>query len=126
MDREVLMALDRSISTVRYWIARHGLERPIEVRRRSRDAALAHGERTLSRLCHRHGRTTFMIEVSGRVRCRQCRIDASQSGAGAPRPSWSPKQAGSASYAAITVARRRSSSITSIRAASRSLCPCAA
>ena len=63
-----------SVSTVRYWIKRHGLQKPIEARRAEIDRALADGSRTLLRRCGQHGWTTFVVENSGRARCRKCRI----------------------------------------------------
>ena len=67
--------LDRSVSTVRYWIARHGLASPAAVRRRDRERAIANGQRTFTRTCDRHGATVFVIENSGRARCRRCRME---------------------------------------------------
>jgi transposase len=71
----IARALDRSNTTVRYWIARHGLESPIEVRRRDRERAIASGKRTVVRTCTTHGETIFVIEKSGRTRCRRCRME---------------------------------------------------
>jgi transposase len=73
--REIAGESACSISTVRYWIARYELERPIDVRRRDRTRALANGERTVVRSCERHGETIFVIEKSGRMRCRRCRME---------------------------------------------------
>lgn len=73
--REIADRLECSPTTVRYWIARYALPTPIEVRNRERDERIASGERTMSDECGRHGRTTFVIESSGRTRCRQCRQD---------------------------------------------------
>jgi hypothetical protein len=72
---EIGLRLDRSITSVRYWINRHGLEPPKVIRRRDRDLALANGERVMTRVCPRHGETVFVIENSGRVRCRRCRME---------------------------------------------------
>lgn len=74
--REIAATLDRSIPTVRYWIAKHGLEAPHAVRRREREIARADGRRTISGNCRVHGATTFVLGNSGRARCRQCRMDA--------------------------------------------------
>jgi transposase len=73
--QEIAGRLDRSITTVRYWIRRHGLPKPQRARRADVDRALREGRRTLTRRCGRHGETTFVIENGGRVRCRQCRMD---------------------------------------------------
>lgn len=64
-----------SIRTVRYWIDRYELPRPRANRRGDIDQAVEEGRRTLFRECVEHGWTTFVIENSGRARCRQCRID---------------------------------------------------
>jgi transposase len=74
--REIAGEVGRSISTVRYWIGKHGLDAPKAARREAVERALAEGRRTLRRECKRHGVTTFVIENSGRVRCRRCRMDA--------------------------------------------------
>ncbi len=73
--REIADELARSVTTVRYWIARYGLERPIDVRRRDRTRALARGERTVTRRCEHHGEGVFVIETRGRMRCRRCRME---------------------------------------------------
>lgn len=74
--REIAEKLDRSNSTVRYWLKRHALPRPRDVRRSDIDAALQDGTRTIVRECRKHGFTKFAIENSGRVRCKKCRQDA--------------------------------------------------
>lgn len=66
---------DVSIRTVRYWIERNGLPRPISNRRWEVERALEEGHRTLFRDCRKHGWTVFVIENSGRARCRKCRIE---------------------------------------------------
>ncbi|MGI8460550.1 MAG: hypothetical protein ACR2OC_02775 [Solirubrobacterales bacterium] len=71
--REIAVVTDRSISNVRYWIRRHELQRPIDVRRNELEEALKSGQRILMRQCGQHGWTQFVIENSGRVRCRKCR-----------------------------------------------------
>jgi Helix-turn-helix domain len=68
-------SFDLSITTIRYWIKRYGLPRPHTIRRGEIDRAIEEGRRTLHRECKRHGWTVFVIENSGRARCRQCRID---------------------------------------------------
>jgi transposase len=64
-----------SITSVRYWIQRHDLPRRRSTRRSEIDRALEEGRRTLLRECKRHGWTVFVIENSGRARCRRCRMD---------------------------------------------------
>ena len=73
--REIAARLGRSQSNVRYWIARHGMPAPIEVRNAERERKRAEGVRTLDGRCQTHGQTTFVIENSGRARCRKCRQD---------------------------------------------------
>lgn len=68
-------ALDVSIPTVRYWIERYGLPRPHAIRRSEVQRAIEEGRRTLLRDCRRHGWTVFVIENSGRTRCRRCRME---------------------------------------------------
>lgn len=78
--REMAIELDRSPSTVRHWLKRHGLRvsnrrgrRPY-IPREHVEAALADGRRTLDGVCPIHGDTVFVIENSRRARCRECRI----------------------------------------------------
>jgi excisionase family DNA binding protein len=79
--REIAEQLDRSIPTVRYWLSKHGVRRKARRGRRSRvpreqvDAAIRDGARTLMAQCRHHGYTVFVIENSGRVRCRICRME---------------------------------------------------
>lgn len=79
--REMAEELDRSISSVRYWLLKTGLcgagrrGRAPLVPRDEVVAAIAAGKRSLSARCPHHGETTFVIENSGRARCRQCRMD---------------------------------------------------
>ncbi|HKJ35858.1 MAG TPA: helix-turn-helix domain-containing protein [Solirubrobacterales bacterium] len=71
--REIARRLGRSQRSVRYWIEQHCLPSPIQVRRGERDQRLGAGQRTLFKQCGEHGWTTFVIENSGRTRCRKCR-----------------------------------------------------
>ncbi len=70
---EIAEALDRSVSTVRYWLARYEIEttRPRGPRRRIGD-----GSKTATFDCRRHGRTEFILEGCGYYRCKQCRSAA--------------------------------------------------
>lgn len=65
-----------SQTTVRYWIQQYGLTKPVAVRRAAAERALAAGRRTVDGECKKHGPTQFVIENSGRVRCRRCRVEA--------------------------------------------------
>lgn len=77
--REIGEKLDRSESTISYWIKRHGLHEPIEVRRRKIQQLARAGKRTLVRRCKRHGMTEFALVGSKmQPRCKRCRADAVQ------------------------------------------------
>ena len=71
----IALELDRNLSTVRYWITKFGLEAPKAVRDRERRKAIAEGRRTFEATCKHHGHAVFVIENSGRVRCRRCRME---------------------------------------------------
>lgn len=73
--REIGENLGISIATVRYWIRRYELDAPRIARRGEIERAFSEGRRTLERKCKRHGWTSFVLENSGRVRCRRCRIE---------------------------------------------------
>jgi transposase len=64
-----------SITCVRYWIRRYGLPSPRSVRRERITQAIEEGRRTLHRECPKHGWSVFVIENSGSVRCRRCRVE---------------------------------------------------
>jgi hypothetical protein len=68
-------SFDVSVRTVRYWIEQHGLPRPHSLRRTEVQRAIEEGRRTLVRDCKEHGWTVFVIENSGRARCRRCRME---------------------------------------------------
>lgn len=73
--REIADRLDRSQRAIRYWIEAHCLPSPIEIRHVDRDQALACGTRVVTRTCAKHGRGSYVVERSGRVRCRRCRAE---------------------------------------------------
>lgn len=81
--KEMAEALDRSIKTLRYWLAKYDLKlrnkrrgRLPSVPREEVEAALASGRRTIQGECRVHGPAAFVIENSRRVRCRECRKQA--------------------------------------------------
>ena len=86
--KEMAQALDRSTSTVRHWLEKHGLAtknrrgpRPTagraEISREEIDRALEQGTRTVPGECERHGRGDFAIVGSRRrVQCKRCRAEA--------------------------------------------------
>jgi transposase len=73
--QEIADELDRSMSTVRHWLDRHGL---VLARKRQRRAEFEAADRAgLNRAdaeCPRHGMTEF-IRRAGGWRCRRCRSD---------------------------------------------------
>lgn len=76
---EIAEFLDRSMSAIRYWLARYGLKtrarrgpRP-RIPREVVAAVLDAGSRTFVARCEYHGETEFIIENSGRSRCKRCR-----------------------------------------------------
>jgi hypothetical protein len=79
---EMADELGRSMSTVRYWLKELGLKRNGRCGRRPAvpraviDEAIDAGARTVIGRCRWHGEGAFVIETSGRARCRRCRMDA--------------------------------------------------
>ena len=73
---EMARELDRSQSTIRYWLRKYGLwplgatGRRAEARR-AREQGLRYAELE----CLRHGRTTFILENRGYHRCMKCRME---------------------------------------------------
>src|SRR5262245_2841564 len=71
--REMVVAFDRSVATIRHWLKKYGLT-PEGSRRRSlaREARLT-GERYATLDCEHHGLTRFVLEGRGYFRCMLCR-----------------------------------------------------
>jgi hypothetical protein len=67
--REIAVALDRSIATIRYWLRRWEIPRR-DARRSRVDPATA--PREVPRACSRHGLTVFRLDKRGTYRCVQC------------------------------------------------------
>jgi DNA-binding transcriptional ArsR family regulator len=65
--RQIAEATGRAQSTVRYWLRRHGLK---TVRARRNDELRG---KYVTRVCHRHGETRFVLEGRGYYRCTRCR-----------------------------------------------------
>lgn len=61
--------LERSVATVRYWLQKWDIERPV----RSRRADPASAPAIIDRPCRRHGLTNFCLERRGYYRCMLCR-----------------------------------------------------
>jgi transposase len=70
---EMAESLDRSTSTVRYWLRRYELRtvNPRGPRRRC-----GGGSKFATFECHRHGITEFILEGRGYYRCKRCRAAA--------------------------------------------------
>jgi transposase len=69
--KQIADELDRSISTVRYWLEKWDIHRP--VRQTRADPATAPA--TVERRCRRHGATRFGLEGRGYYRCLVCRSE---------------------------------------------------
>jgi transposase len=76
---EIAMQVDRSRTTVRYWLTRHGLKtQSTRGRRRSPEAVAARdaGLTVVTMGCRRHGETAYVLDGRGYYRCRRCRAEA--------------------------------------------------
>ncbi len=69
--RKIAEQLDRSVSTVRYWMAHYGFSRSDGRLPREGD-----GSKVATFECVRHGVTDFVLEGRGYYRCRRCRAAA--------------------------------------------------
>src|SRR5215211_4080267 len=67
--REIALALDRSVATIRYWLRRWEISRR-DARRSRVDPATAPKE--VMRACSRHGRTVYRLDKRGTYRCVMC------------------------------------------------------
>jgi hypothetical protein len=75
--QEMADELDRSVSTIRHWMAKYGLV--LARRHQNHDlaqAARAAGRSRFTATCRRHGETEFLVFSSGRHRCSKCNTDA--------------------------------------------------
>lgn len=70
---EMAAEFDRSKTTIRYWLRRHGLRATGGTRREQAREAKELGLRYLERRCEHHGRTMFVLEGRGSYRCMRCR-----------------------------------------------------
>lgn len=74
---EMAEELDRSVSTVRYWLNVYGFGTTRGGRRRKEVAAArAAGVKRLRRECPRHGLTEYTLQRRGRYICNKCRSEA--------------------------------------------------
>ena len=75
--REMSDEVERSITTVRYWLRKHGLQPTGLGRSRVRTAkAREAGVERVIQNCPRHGRSPFALEGRGYYRCVRCRSEA--------------------------------------------------
>jgi transposase-like protein len=72
--RDMADVLQRSPTTVRHWLRRHGLETARMTRERLGKAALAAGLRTAEIPCPRHGMSRH-VRREGGFRCARCRVE---------------------------------------------------
>jgi transposase len=75
--RDLSEVLGLSVSTVRHWLDKYGLQTSgggwrRQKTLRAREAGLEH----ITRECNRHGTTTFVLEGRGYYRCSKCRREA--------------------------------------------------
>ena len=68
--REIAVRLDRSYTTVRYWLGRHGL---ITTTKAQRAAARTARE---AAVCPKHGNVPHVTRADGSLRCAKCRAAA--------------------------------------------------
>lgn len=68
--RDIAILLDRSYTTVRYWLRRYGLQTSAAARRA--DPTL----RRVVRECARHGLTDHVLSSGDKLRCARCRAEA--------------------------------------------------
>lgn len=70
---EMAAELDRSASTIRYWLSRHGI---CLKNRRGPRRRQGGGAKSAIFRCKRHGATEFVLEGRGHYRCKRCRSTA--------------------------------------------------
>jgi transposase len=76
---EIATAMDRSKTSVRHWLRKHGLRTRRSVGSRPREATIAARAQGLSELllpCSRHGQVSHVRDSRGYFRCRTCRGEA--------------------------------------------------
>jgi hypothetical protein len=69
---EMAEQLECSVSTIRHWLAKYGLQ-PTRGGRRGKTTD---GPRLALFACRKHGRTEFVLEGCGYYRCKRCRGEA--------------------------------------------------
>lgn len=73
---QIARQLQVSIRTVCYWIEKHQLPKPREVRAGNTAERLRAGDTRAIRRCRHHGNVEFVLDSRGGWRCRKCRQDA--------------------------------------------------
>jgi 5-methylcytosine-specific restriction endonuclease McrA len=69
--------VERSISTVRYWLGRYGLQTKVYTRHRAKALeALGEGLSRFVSICRYHGETEFVLRTDGGSRCARCSSEA--------------------------------------------------
>lgn len=78
--QEMADELDRSVSTVQYWLGRYGLQTArgrTALEREELEQALREGKRSAVLHCQSHGETEFaLVGSKRRPRCKRCRAEA--------------------------------------------------
>jgi len=72
--REIADAVDRSYTTVRYWLRHHGLETTREAR--TKRARGTEPQPRFEAECPKHGPTVFARRTTGATQCLRCRTEA--------------------------------------------------
>jgi transposase len=68
--REIAKEMDRSSTTIRYWMRKYDLKPAPHRHHRPED-----GRRQTTLSCRQHGRTSFVLEGRGSYRCKRCRME---------------------------------------------------
>jgi hypothetical protein len=74
--RDMADAMGLSPTTVRYWLAKYGLETPRGARLRVRRTPLPPDAGPDDGICPDHGPTAFVVDRDGYRRCRKCRAES--------------------------------------------------
>jgi hypothetical protein len=73
--RDMAEAMERSPTTIRYWLAKHEITPPPAARRRAGALATDSKESTPELPCPTHGLTEHVRRADGRFRCTRCRSE---------------------------------------------------
>jgi transposase len=72
---EIAVAVDRSKATVRHWLRKWELK-TVRAQRLLEPDVPGPAVGQISKVCHRHGSTSFVLEGSGYYRCGRCRSES--------------------------------------------------